>query len=315
MTAHIYVPRRKTKQPVTLYLNMLEFGEFLGSGTFHDVYLNKQNPKLVVRQLRPRKNMDLLESQQKMREILSSPIRTLLPTDVTNYNELGCQLVTRCARLETGGGIENLNGGSNIRILDTQMERWAVNFLYVLQALSTNEGTRPAFFDGKMDNMGVEKLSDGSLELRIIDVDPDDGSATYTCFTGQYWKTNKVRLLSSKTKDAFIRYQSTFSVIAAFIAWMLPDAETSEEFTEQLYIGAEKPLPFQIRAMYSAAPRLGWLRYWLLTAHDQDRWPTTFKFLNNQIDNLRNQYNILKVPAEVRASFVDLAVSQSSTRI
>jgi hypothetical protein len=286
---------------------MSEFGEELGEGSFHTVYLHKQTPMTVVRRLINRKPMELLQSQQKMQEILESPIRELLPSKVTNYNDNGDQFVTRCARLETGGKIENLNGGIDIQIPDSQMQQMAVEFLYVLNNLFTIKGTRPAFFDAKMDNLGVETLHDGSMELRIIDVDPDDAAVTYTCFTPQYWKENRASLLSGKYKDAFIRYQSTFTVIAAFIAWMLPDNDT---FTEQLYHNTNTPVPSNYGAMYSLTPRLRWLRQWLEIA--KDVWPETSDYLNTHINYLNGQFDVLGVPVSFRAPFGDLAVSQSA---
>ena len=202
--------------------------------------------------------------------------------------------------------MENLNGGINIRILDSQMQRMAVEFLYVLNNLFTIKGTRPAFFDAKMDNLGVETLHDGSIELRIIDVDPDDAAATYTCFTPQYWKKNRARLLSGDYKDAFIRYQSTFTVIAAFIAWMLPDIDTSDTFTGQLYQNTDTPVP----SNYAAMPRLRWLRQWLEI--EKKVWPKTSDYLNTHINYLNEQFDVLNVPVSFRAPFGDLAVSQSA---
>ena len=180
-------------------------------------------------------------------------------------------------------------------------------FLYVLNNLFTTKGTRPAFFDAKMDNLGVETFHDGSMKLRIIDVDPDDEAVTYTCFTPQYWKENRARLLSGEYKDAFIRYQSTFTVIAAFIAWMLPDNHTSDKFTEQLYANTDTPVPSNYGAH---SPRLRWLHHWLQII--KDVWPATSDYLNDHIINLNEQFVFLDVPVSVRAPFVDLAVSQSA---
>jgi len=68
----------------------------------------------------------------KMRQVLKSPIQQLLPTTVTSYNDFGMQSVTRCARLEPGGKIENVPGGDSIKITDKEMHAMAGVFLAVL---------------------------------------------------------------------------------------------------------------------------------------------------------------------------------------
>lgn len=235
----------------------------------------------------------------KMRQVLNSPIRQLLPTTVTSYNDFGMQSVTRCARLETDGKIENVNGGDSIKITDDEMHDMAAVFLSVLDLEKTENGTPPAFFDGKMGNLGVEILSTGEKMLRIIDVDPDAEIATVNCFTpGVFGGYNPTDI------NKFIKYQSMFSVIAAFIEWMIPTKADSVTMLQKLSHATPTTMSPLIGKTYNLKPRLAWLRMWLEAANTPG--PRTPEILTGAIEDLdRTLFG--DVPDSARATFTDLA--------
>jgi len=238
----------------------------------------------------------------KMRQVLKSPIKYLLPTTVTSYNDFGMQSVTRCARLETGGKIENVNGDDSINITDDEMQDMAAVFLAVLDLGKTENGTPPAFFDGKMGNLGVEILNSGKKVLRIIDVDPDADTSTVNCFTPRDFSDHDLT-------NTFIKYQSTFSVIAAFIEWMIPIESDSTEMQNKLTHATRTPMYSKIGQTYKLKPRLAWLRMWLDVANGPaPLWRHTTHFLKGAIRDLDDTL-FDNVPDSARAAFTDLGLA------
>jgi len=238
----------------------------------------------------------------KMRQVLNSPIRQLLPTTVTQYNDFGMQSVTRCARLEPGGKIENLSGGDSTQITDYEMSDMAADFLAILELELTENGTRPAFFDGKMANLGVEILSSDEKVLRIIDVDPDADTTTVNCFTPAVF-----REVDATDYQGFIKYQSIFSVIAAFVQWMIPTALSNKQMLQNLHYANRGTIDPKWGIRYKLKPRLGWLRFWInVVSSPPQLWPQTTEFLNSAIEDLNN-IQFRNIPDSARATFTDLA--------
>jgi len=153
-----------------------------------------------------------------------------------------------------------------------------------------------------MSNLGVEILKSGEKVLQIIDVDPDADTSTVNCFTPGYFSDHDL-------SNTFIKYQSTFSVIAAFIEWMIPTEKDSTEMQIKLSHATRTTMYSKIGQKFKLKPRLAWLRTWLDVANGPaPLWPKTTELLKGAIEDLDDTL-FDNVPDSARAAFTDLGFS------
>ena len=156
------------------------------------------------------------DGRRRMRNVFSSPLLvSLLPSVVTTFDDTGQQLVSKCYTLMTQGHIEWPKRAPE-KLADFQIAAMAAVFL---KTLSDVNGLVP-FFDGKMNNLGVEKRGDGSLVLRIIDVDVDDQVATIQSFTPGNGKNRFNDIVFAHRGPRLNYYQSLFGAIVAILGWV-----------------------------------------------------------------------------------------------